>query len=123
MRVRPPGSGGDALRAPHLGELFTDRESESGAFKAALASFRRELDSDADPGTARRNVLVFHGLGGIGKTALSHRLESWVAYDLPLVNGWGPPPPTKVATTVRIDLHGSAGQMDSCPACRCDLQR
>jgi len=32
--------------------------------------------------------------------------------DLLPLNGWGPPPPTKVHATARIDLHGSAGQMD-----------
>jgi hypothetical protein len=112
MRVPPPGAGGNRPRMPHAGELFTDRESESAAFKAALARFRRYIDRDDDVGVDHHNVLTFYGLGGIGKTALSERLEAWVNYDLPLDNGWGPPPATKVNSTARIDLHGSAGQMD-----------
>jgi hypothetical protein len=63
-------------------------------------------------GVDSHNVLTFYGMGGIGKTALSERLEAWVNRGLPLDSGWGPPPSTKVDTTIRIDLHGSAGQMD-----------
>ncbi|MER7441270.1 hypothetical protein [Micromonospora avicenniae] len=111
MRVPPPG-GANGNWQPHAGELFTDRETESQAFKSTLASFRRLLDQDGEVGTERRNVVTFHGLGGIGKTALSERLEAWVKRDLPIVNGWGPPPATKVDAIVRIDLHGSAGRMD-----------
>ncbi|WP_091562951.1 hypothetical protein [Micromonospora pattaloongensis] len=110
MRVPRPGDNGD-WRA-HAGALFTDRETESQAFKSTLATFRRLLDQDDEVGTERRNVLTFHGLGGIGKTALSERLEAWVRRDLPLANGWGPPPSSKVDAVVRIDLHRSAGQVD-----------
>ncbi|MFF1881968.1 hypothetical protein ACFVVC_10935 [Pseudarthrobacter sp. NPDC058196] len=95
-----------------MGELFTDRESEARAFSYALRSFRSYLDSDTDADDARLNVLVYYGLGGIGKTALSERLEKWANRALPLVNGWGPPPATQVNATARIDLHGSAGQID-----------
>ncbi|PYC66188.1 hypothetical protein C7C45_26040 [Micromonospora arborensis] len=70
------------------------------------------IDQDDEVGLARRNLVTFYGLGGIGKTALSERLEAWVKHDLPLVNGWGPAPATKVDAIVRIDLHGSAGQID-----------
>ena len=112
MRVPPPGSGADRSWLPQAGELFTDRESESQAFAAALARFRRYVDRDDEVGVARHNLLTFYGVGGIGKTAVSERLEAWVNHDLPLENDWGPPPVTKVDATTRIDLHGSAGQMD-----------
>jgi hypothetical protein len=112
VRVPPPGAGAGRLNLADADELFTDRQSESEAFKAALARFRRQIDCDDEVGIARHNILTFHGLGGIGKTALSERLETWVNRDLPLENGWGPPPATKVNATARIDLHGSAGQMD-----------
>lgn len=111
-RVMPPGSAARAARMPHVGELFTDRTTEAGAFKEALAVFRRQIDDETDIPDARHNVLTFYGMGGIGKTALSHRLEDWVNYDLPLENGWGPPPSTRVAATARIDLHESGGQVD-----------
>ncbi|XVU23345.1 hypothetical protein ACQPZJ_39770 [Actinoplanes sp. CA-054009] len=112
MRVPPPGGGPRRDGPPHAGELFTDRESESQAFRSTLSRFRRMLDSDDEVGAARHNVLTFYGMGGIGKTALSERLEAWVRRGLPLVNGWGALPATRVDATARIDLHGSAGQMD-----------
>ncbi|SNY60211.1 hypothetical protein [Paractinoplanes atraurantiacus] len=112
MRVPPPGGGPRRDGPPHAGELFTDRESESQAFRSTLKRFRRMLDSDDEVGAARHNVLTFYGMGGIGKTALSERLEAWVRRGLPIVNGWGALPSTKVDATARIDLHGSAGQMD-----------
>jgi hypothetical protein len=83
MRVPPPGSGARRGRFPHAGELFTDRESESQAFETALARFRQRMDSAEQIGVARHNVLTFYGMGGIGKTALSERLEAWVNHDLP----------------------------------------
>ncbi|MGV9764076.1 hypothetical protein [Micromonospora tulbaghiae] len=110
MRVPRPGNNGDWRT--QASNLFTDREAESQAFKSALAAFRQMLDQDDDIGPERRNVLTFYGLGGVGKTALSERLEQWVRRDLPLANGWGPPPSAKVEAIVRIDLHGSAGQVD-----------
>jgi hypothetical protein len=112
MRVPPPGRGMNRGTLPRAGDLFTDRESESDAFKAALSAFRRYINSESEAGDDRHNVLTFYGMGGIGKTALSERLEAWVNRDLPLDSGWGPPPSTKVDATIRIDLHGSAGQMD-----------
>jgi hypothetical protein len=111
MRIPPPGVG-DPNRLPHAGELFTDRLTESQAFKVALAKFQQQIVRDHDPGLVRKNVLTFYGLGGIGKTALSERLENWVKRSLPRDNDWGHPPATKVSATVRIDLHGSAGQID-----------
>lgn len=104
-------------RAPHAGELFTDRESESEAFKSSLRAFRARLDRDDETGgdeadVARHNVLTFYGLGGVGKTALSERLEAWVHRRLGLGNGWGVTPATKVDATVRIDLHSSGGHID-----------
>jgi hypothetical protein len=96
-----------------IGELFTDRQTEAQTFRDTLAAFRRTLDeghgeSDVD----RHNVISFYGLGGIGKSALSQRLEQWVHGGLPLDSGWGPVPLTRVAATARLDLHNSVGQVD-----------
>ena len=63
MKVSPPGSGTHRDGPPHAGELFTDRESESQAFKSTLSRFRQLLDSDDEVGVARHNVLTFYGLG------------------------------------------------------------
>ncbi|MEV6415206.1 hypothetical protein [Kribbella sp. NPDC051718] len=111
MPLRPPGSTGPRGREPHAGELFTDRMSESQAFRTALRAFRRRLDADEDS-DSRYNVLTYYGVGGIGKTALSARLQAWVDGDLPLVTGWGSTPDTKVDATIRVDLHTSSGQID-----------
>lgn len=58
-------------------DVFTDRVSELDAFTAALEHTRNlrkgpygELFRDP-----RQNILCFYGAGGIGKTALSERLE------------------------------------------------
>lgn len=98
-------------REPHAGDLFTDREQHSTAFAASLAEVRRQLRRPPDP-DSRRNVLVFYGVGGVGKTTLSERLEAWVHNDLPLINPWGPRPATRVAATVRVNLEGSGGNLD-----------
>src|ERR1700759_1471092 len=100
MRITPLG--GSAF---HLENPFADRETESDAFSQALVNFRQLLDTDADPGATRRNILTFHGVGGIGKTTLSRRLQSWVTGGLEKTDLWGAPPRTAIATTARIDLH------------------
>lgn len=112
MRVGPPAHGQIDDSPRSAGELFTDRQSESQAFKQTLRAFRRLLDADADAGTVRHNVISFYGLGGIGKSALSVRLERWAKRLLPLDNGWGSPPETPVDATARLDLHASTGQVD-----------
>lgn len=104
MRIHPPSDSASF-------EWFTDRESEASAFKDSLARFRRILDAD-EPSPGNHNLLVFHGMGGIGKTSLSHRLERWVERKLPLASGWGPPPDTRVDATARLDLHGCGGRFD-----------
>ena len=72
-------------------DLFTDRGAEHEALERALV---RHADhvlagtatlSDA----ARRNVLTFYGIGGIGKTELSRRLERWVLGE-PILPGRSP---------------------------------
>ena len=55
--------------------VFVDRVSEQQAFDQAVVSHcdstrRPEFDSQ-DVVTSRRNVLVFYGVGGVGKTSLS----------------------------------------------------
>src|SRR5437899_2112862 len=62
-------------------DVFTNRVSEMEAFQAAIdasspdESAVRPLAEVVDPALPRRNVLVYYGLGGIGKTRLSEVLE------------------------------------------------
>lgn len=58
------------------------------------------------------NVLVYYGVGGIGKTTLSERLEKWCRGELPPTDAWGPAPRTGLSGTCRIDLHRERGHMD-----------
>lgn len=96
---------------PSAGDLFVDRTDESNAYEQSLAAhIRRIRDENAEPGC--RNVLMFYGGGGIGKSTLSRRLEAWTWGTLQLDNGWGSPPQTDVAAIARIDLHTSEGALD-----------
>jgi len=59
-------------------EAFTDRVSEADAFDAALEAQRRAVTEypgmTVDMTHPRRNVLVYYGMGGIGKSTLSREL-------------------------------------------------
>ncbi|MGH3771786.1 MAG: hypothetical protein ACRDRW_10375, partial [Pseudonocardiaceae bacterium] len=62
-------------------QVFTDRVTEIAAFDASLESLQRslsaaELSPVIDRSIPRTNVLVYFGVGGIGKTTLSQELEN-----------------------------------------------
>lgn len=67
-------------------EVFSDRTEELEAFDLALDDHRRwhkdvwapalSANDGMDLSISRENVLVYYGVGGIGKTALSKRLEN-----------------------------------------------
>jgi hypothetical protein len=84
------------------------------AFAESLAVQRAFLDGESSDvlSASARNLLVYHGVGGIGKTTLSRRLQDWVNGNLPAAGDWGVPPVIPVAATVRIDLHGSQGNFN-----------
>lgn len=61
-------------------QVFTNRVDEVAAFARSVDELHRMLDEAevspvVDRGQGRRNVLTFYGVGGIGKTTLSHELE------------------------------------------------
>jgi tetratricopeptide (TPR) repeat protein len=61
-------------------QVFTDRRDEVAAFELSLQELERSLDQGVvspvvDRAQGRRNVLVYYGVGGIGKSTLSHELE------------------------------------------------
>ncbi|WP_433528570.1 tetratricopeptide repeat protein [Micromonospora sp. CA-263727] len=91
-------------------DLFTNRAPEHNAFaEAVLVHLERVVGGAgtlSDP--ARLNVLSFYGIGGIGKTALSRRLERWLLGELPETTDWGQSPMfDQSICTARIDFHGS----------------
>lgn len=62
-------------------QVFTDRVTEIAAFDASLDSLQRslsaaELSPVIDRSVPRTNVLVYYGVGGIGKTTLSQEIEN-----------------------------------------------
>jgi hypothetical protein len=94
-------------------EAFTNRESQWRVFMSALAAHLQHVaapDFDAaDLEAPRRNLLVFHGVGGIGKSTLSRRLEAALANAERRPAHWGEPAwrgPRIVP--VRLDLARSA---------------
>jgi tetratricopeptide (TPR) repeat protein len=91
-------------------DLFTDRLSESEIFTDSLL---RHLERMGEGVTSlsqpRQNVLTFYGIGGIGKTELSRRLQRWLDCELSEPGHWGPAPRLdQQAMTVRFDFHGSS---------------
>jgi hypothetical protein len=93
------------------GDLFTDRSDESSAYSQTLDAQRRYMNADEDT-PAAKNILVYYGLGGIGKTTLSERLQAWVEGRLDLTDAWGQKPAVLVDAVCRIDLHRSQGRVD-----------
>ncbi|MFJ9447177.1 ATP/GTP-binding protein [Kitasatospora sp. NPDC101235] len=96
-------------------EAFTNREAQWSAVAAALTA---HLAHVTDPGfdaqdleAPRHNVIVFHGVGGIGKTTLSRKVESAIADAGQRPAQWGAPtwPDSPRLLPVRIDLARSAG--------------
>jgi len=94
-------------------EAFTNRQEQWEAVAAALTEHVRRI---ADPGfdvedleAPRRNVIVFHGVGGIGKTTLSRKLEAALTGEQRPAQWAQPAWPTGRVLPVRIDLARSAG--------------
>ncbi|MGH8330380.1 MAG: hypothetical protein ACRES0_08140, partial [Pseudomonas sp.] len=83
-------------------EIFTDRVPELQAFQESVPKFQRwnpprDLSPVIDVTKPRTNVLTYYGIGGIGKTALSKRLEEFLLE-------WKFPQPTPERTAIRIDF-------------------
>ena len=57
-------------------QLFSDRLNESSAMKEALKAVDGRLREDELTTSQPKNVLVFYGIGGVGKSSLSRRLGS-----------------------------------------------
>ncbi|MFI9297577.1 ATP/GTP-binding protein [Streptomyces gardneri] len=96
-------------------EAFTDRHGQWQLVQTALAEHLARIAAPGfdveDLEAPRTNVMVFHGVGGIGKTTLSRTLEAALAHSGQRPARWGEPswPDRPVLLPVRIDLARSAG--------------
>jgi hypothetical protein len=92
---------------------FVDRETESAALRAALEEHAARSIAGEIDGKECRNVVTYYGMGGIGKSELSQRLERW------LVEGghddWGAPPVVGHLVVARWELNDSRGNLDLIP--------
>ncbi|MBB1258325.1 ATP/GTP-binding protein [Streptomyces alkaliterrae] len=101
-------------RSLEAGEAFTNRQVQWEVVAAALTEhLQRTADAAFDVEdleAPRNNVLVFHGVGGIGKTTLSRKLEAALAGAERRPTQWGEPTwAGERILPVRIDLSRSAG--------------
>jgi hypothetical protein len=95
-------------------EAFTNRQEQWDLFAAALTEHLRRVADGAvdvdDLEAPRDNALVFYGVGGIGKTTLSRKLEAALTRGGHRPAQWGEPSwPGGRILPVRIDLARSAG--------------
>lgn len=96
-------------------DVFANRHDEwlatTDSLLAHWAAVRAPGFSVEDFATPRRNVLVFYGVGGIGKTTLSKRLETHLTTGSESVGSeWGPvPAEVGRVLPIRIDLSRQGG--------------
>ncbi|MFC9916652.1 ATP/GTP-binding protein [Streptomyces sp. NPDC127197] len=95
-------------------EAFTNRASQWETVAAALTEHLQHISAPGfgaeDLEAPRNHVLVFHGVGGIGKTTLSRMLEAALTDAGRRPSQWGEPGwPADRILPVRIDLARSAG--------------
>ncbi|MDX2630674.1 tetratricopeptide repeat protein [Streptomyces scabiei] len=101
-------------RSVQAAETFTNRQTQWETVAAALTQHLQHVGSPGfdpeDLEAPRGHVLVFHGVGGIGKTTLSRTLEAALADAGHRPAQWGAPGwPADRILPVRIDLARSAG--------------
>ncbi|MFJ9777868.1 ATP/GTP-binding protein [Kitasatospora sp. NPDC101157] len=97
------------------GEAFTNRQAQWNAVASALTEHLTRITDPAfdvqDLEAPRHNVIVFHGVGGIGKSTLSRKLEAALTDTARRPAQWGEPawPDSPRLLPVRVDLARSAG--------------
>ncbi|MFF7459084.1 ATP/GTP-binding protein [Kitasatospora sp. NPDC008115] len=106
---------GSNNRALDADEAFTNRQAQWAAVASALTGHLARIAAPGfdvqDLEASRCNVLVFHGVGGIGKSTLSRKLEAALADADRRPAQWGEPawPDHPRLLPVRVDLARSTG--------------
>ncbi|MFF3911625.1 ATP/GTP-binding protein [Streptomyces sp. NPDC001848] len=94
-------------------EAFTNRQAQWQAVTAGLADHIRRLTSSdfdvEDLESPRTNIIVFHGVGGIGKSTLSRKIEASLAHSEHRPVQWEASAHEERILPVRIDLAQAAG--------------
>ncbi|MEW2622857.1 ATP/GTP-binding protein [Streptomyces sp. NPDC048106] len=94
-------------------EAFTNRQAQWQAVTAGLADHIRRLTSSdfdvEDLESPRTNIIVFHGVGGIGKSTLSRKIEASLAHSEHRPVQWEASFHEERILPVRIDLAQAAG--------------
>ncbi|MFE0043826.1 ATP/GTP-binding protein [Streptomyces albireticuli] len=111
MDLRALFSSNDPINAT---EAFTNRQGQWELVASALQEHLRNVAGDAldveDLEAPRTNVIVFHGVGGVGKTTLSRKLEAALTAADQRPAQWGEPTwPGEKILPIRIDLSRSVG--------------
>lgn len=92
---------------------FADRVPQSVAMANALEFHANRSSGNLTAIPDRRNVLMYFGMGGIGKTTLSDRLEDWIKGELDDPGDWGEPPDVDRIVTGRWELNNSHGNLSA----------
>lgn len=93
-------------------EAFTDRQHQWTLVAAALEEHLRRTAGPAfdveDLEAPRTNVIVFHGVGGVGKSTLLRKVEAAMTAAEHRPDQWGAPTWTDRLLPIRIDLSRAA---------------
>ncbi|MFE4540262.1 ATP/GTP-binding protein [Streptomyces scopuliridis] len=93
-------------------EAFTDRQHQWALVASALEEHLRHTAGRGfdveDLEAPRTNVIVFHGVGGVGKSTLLRKIEAALTAAEHRPDQWGAPTWTQRLLPIRIDLARSA---------------
>ncbi|GAA0357397.1 ATP/GTP-binding protein [Streptomyces turgidiscabies] len=101
-------------RSVEAEEAFTNRQAQWQAVVAALTDHLQRIAAPSfdveDLASSRHNVLVAHGVGGIGKSTFSRKTEASLTHNGQRPDQWDAPAwPLERLLPVRIDLARSSG--------------
>ncbi|MFC8273804.1 ATP/GTP-binding protein [Streptomyces sp. NPDC057271] len=95
-----------------VAEAFTDRHNQWVLVAAALEQHLRRIAGRSfdveDLEAPRSNVIVFHGVGGVGKSTLLRKIEAALTAAEHRPEQWGAPTWTDQVLPIRIDLSRAA---------------